>query len=72
MFTGLEPVARANGVSITVNLTDWKEIAHSLRILANTFESIEYPFAVGSVGRVECVSDGASCGGWVVTEGKAY
>lgn len=71
MFTGLEKVAQANGVSITVSLTDWKQVAHSLRLLANTFESIEYPFAVGSVGRVES-ADGASCGGWVVTEGRKY
>jgi hypothetical protein len=71
MFTGLEKVAQPNGVSVTVNLTDWKQVAHSLRILANTLESIEYPFAVGSVGRVEA-PDGASCGGWVVTEGKVW
>ena len=71
MFTGLEKVAQANGVSITVSLTDWKQVARSLRLLANTLESIEYPFAVGSVGRVES-ADGSSCGGWVVTEGKVY
>jgi hypothetical protein len=69
MFTGLEPVVQPKGVNITVNLTDWKSVAHSLRILANTFEEIEYRFAVGCVGRVES-PDGSSCGGWVVSEGK--
>ncbi len=68
MFTGLERVIQPKGVNITVNLTDWKEVAHSLRILANSFEEIEYKFMVGSVGRVES-PDGSSCGGWVVTEG---
>lgn len=71
MFTGLEKVAQPNGVNVTINLTDWKQVAHSLRLLANTFESIEYPFSPGSVGRVEC-ADGSSCGGWIVTDGSKY
>jgi hypothetical protein len=69
MFTGLENVIQPNGVNVQVNLTAWKSVAHSLRILANTFESFEYGVAVGCVGRVES-PDGSSCGGWVVTEGK--
>jgi len=69
MFTGLESVAQPTGLNVQVNLADWKQVAHSLRILANTLESLEYSFAVGAVGRVEA-SDGSSCGGWVVTEGK--
>ena len=69
MFTGLETVIQPKGVSIEVNLTDWKQVAHSLRILANSFEENESRFGVGCVGRVES-ADGTSCGGWVVTEGK--
>lgn len=71
MFTGLEPVAQPKGISITVNLTDWKSVAHSLRLLASSLEEIEYPFSAGSVGRVES-PDGASCGGWVVSGGNNY
>ena len=57
----------AAGVNIRVNLTDWKSVAHSLRILANSFEQIEHRFDIGSVGRVES-PDGTSCGGWIVSE----
>lgn len=55
------------GVNVQVNLTDWKSVAHSLRILAASFESIEHGFDSGCVGRVES-PDGTSCGGWVVTD----
>jgi hypothetical protein len=57
----------AAGMTIQVNLSDWKSIAHSLRILANTFESANYHFATGSYGLV-LSPDGTSCGGWVVDE----
>lgn len=72
MRNGLIPIVGAKGIEITVNLTSWKEIAHSLRILANTLERYDEQqssFSVGSVGTVKS-ADGEYCGGWIAIEGK--